>query len=193
MSGFGDQATQLQCEENVIKTTVRSEGRVEGMVGDWEGNGGDEGSEDDWETASLELDLGGIKVSEEGGAEDGTGDAPNDDEDEGWDTPAPVSQPEREEEVRTSTEPMILVDLTKFTSGDVHNKFDRNSNNDPERVRKIRMEIEEDYETFSRNVAHLADRVVIPASQGVYRSALQQLRNDLPGHFFLPVFPPTSK
>ena len=84
-------------------------------------------------------------------------------------------------------EPMIIVDLTQINPN-VHNKFDRNSVNDPEVASAMRKKIEDDYQNYASSYELLVNSTVVPCGSSVWRDALIQLRNDRPGHYFVPIF-----
>ena len=88
-------------------------------------------------------------------------------------------------------EPMIIVDITQINSN-IHSKFDRNSVNNPEEASKLRKKIEcnyEEYATATSNANELiSNGTVIPCGSSVWKDALIQLRNDRPGHYFVPIF-----
>ena len=88
-------------------------------------------------------------------------------------------------------EPMIIVDITQINSN-IHSKFDRNSVNNPEEASKLRKKIEcnyDEYATATSNANELiSNGTVIPCGSSVWKDALIQLRNDRPGHYFVPIF-----
>jgi hypothetical protein len=85
--------------------------------------------------------------------------------------------------------PMILVDLTRLDPK-IHNKFDKNGVNDSTAASALRKEIESKYEAYSGNSKLLAEGVVVPCGTTVWTSAIQRLRDDKPGHYWAPCFPP---
>mmetsp|Transcript_26318 Transcript_26318/g.30291 ORF Transcript_26318/g.30291 Transcript_26318/m.30291 type:complete len:171 (-) Transcript_26318:208-720(-) len=89
------------------------------------------------------------------------------------------------------TDAMIIVDLTLLTNNKIHNRFDRNSCNDPESSRQWKRTIGSEYHQYSSSANLLANGTVIPCGIYVWKSALIQLRNDKAGHYFVPIFPPT--
>ena len=89
-----------------------------------------------------------------------------------------------------SGEPMIIVDITQINSN-IHSKFDRNSVNNPEEASKLRKKIECNYDVYATaaNAYELiSNGTVIPCGSSVWKDALIQLRNDRPGHYFVPIF-----
>jgi hypothetical protein len=104
-------------------------------------------------------------------------------------------------DVRNSTinpndtgEPIIIVDMTtlseRLSLSEIHCRFDPNSVNDVVAVKALRQQIESHYDTYSKNMDYISERVVIPCGSSVYRPALVELRHERPGHFFYPIFPP---
>jgi hypothetical protein len=86
-------------------------------------------------------------------------------------------------------EPMIIVDVTQIDPN-VHSKFDRNSVNDSEAASAIRKKIEGGYTNYAKNGVMISDGTVIPCGSSVWRGALSRLRDERPGHYFVPIFPP---
>jgi hypothetical protein len=102
---------------------------------------------------------------------------------------------EQDEEAATTGEPMIIVDMTMLDPS-IHNRFDQNSVNDPEKASQLRKQIESSYasyEKYAKNAELLANGTVIPCGSSVYRPALIQLRRAKPGHYYCAIFPPTKK
>ena len=87
-------------------------------------------------------------------------------------------------------EPMIIVDMTKLSNGTIHSKFDPNAVNDITAVKVLRRTIEQQYDTYSKNITYLQDRTVIPCGSSVWKDAITVLRKDTVGHYFCPIFPP---
>jgi hypothetical protein len=85
---------------------------------------------------------------------------------------------------------VLLVDFTALSDGAIHNRFDKNAVNDPDAKRAMLKKVEAEYKKYKDDTNMLADGVVHPCAESVYRAALSQLRDDHPGHFFAPVFPP---
>ena len=86
-------------------------------------------------------------------------------------------------------EPMIIVDITQIDPN-IHSKFDRNSVNDPTGASALRKKIEGDYINYAKNNVLISDGTVIPCGSSVWRGALSRLRDERPGHYFVPIFPP---
>jgi len=176
------------------------------------GDGGNDGSDgsDEWGTAELVMPPPSPSPAPEEG--EGTalagiwrGRSGNDGGDRYWANAAPavetvknrtskirdvkgVSQGEEEEAIG---EPMIIVDLTLLSEGAVHSRYDRNSVNDPAAASALRKRIEADYLRYARSeIAMVSDGTVVPCGSSVYRGALARLRDERPGHYFAPVFPP---
>lgn len=89
-------------------------------------------------------------------------------------------------------EPMIIVDITQLNP-DIHSKFDRNSVNKPEEASLLRKIIEQHYKDYAFSNDHLSEGTVIPCGTSVWRAALVRLRDDRPGHYFVPIFAPKCK
>ena len=88
---------------------------------------------------------------------------------------------------------MIIVDMTILSYSAIHNKFDKMSVNDSKAASDLRRKNESKYDTYyAKDALLLADRAVIPCGTTVWRDALVYLRNETPGHYFAPIFPPNS-
>lgn len=86
--------------------------------------------------------------------------------------------------------PMIIVDLTQIDAN-IHSKFDKNSVNDATAASALRKSIESDYNKYAKGSPELlSDGTVIPCGSTVWRDALVRLREERPGHYFAPIFPP---
>ena len=92
--------------------------------------------------------------------------------------------------VRDTSIILILVDLTVLTSGKVHNKFDKFSVNDQDAKKKICDEIASHYNDYANNSQLIMDQTVRHCSGGVWKEALESLRNQYKGHYWFPFFPP---
>ena len=120
-----------------------------------------------------------------------------DDDDEYWqmELKDDKEEPSKKEPIRkleTPSHPMIIVDLTKMNPN-IHSKHDRNSVNDSEAASTLRKSIEADYHTFAKDASRIADGTVLPCASSVWRDALVRLRDERPGHYFVPIFPPVVK
>jgi hypothetical protein len=89
-------------------------------------------------------------------------------------------------------EPMVIVDMSILSNSAIHNKFDKMSVNDSKAASDLRRKIESKYDTYAKDALLLTDRAVIPCGTTVWRDALVYLRNETPGHYFAPMFPPNS-
>ena len=91
-------------------------------------------------------------------------------------------------------EPIIIVDMTilsqRLSLSEIHCRFDPNSVNNVVAVKALRQQIENQYHVYSKNMDYISERVVIPCGSSVYRPALIELRQERPGHYFYPIFPP---
>ena len=88
-------------------------------------------------------------------------------------------------------EPLILVDITTLDP-DVHNRHDKNAVNDVDKASTWRRTIEREYQKYSNDAGMIAAGTVRRCARGVYLAALQQLRDEVPGHYWVAVFPPAS-
>ena len=84
---------------------------------------------------------------------------------------------------------MVIVDITKL-DGNIHSKFDRNSVNDAAAASTMRKRIEDDFSTYAKDSNLLSNGTLIPCGSSVWKNALIRLRNERPGHYFCPIFPP---
>jgi len=101
-------------------------------------------------------------------------------------------QQQQQQEQETESEPMMIVDLTKLSLDAIHSRLDRNSVNDPEAASALRKQVQSNSNDYARNPNHLADGTVIPCSTNVWKDALVRLRDERPGHYFVPIFPTTT-
>ena len=168
-------------------------------------------SDDEWGTAELD-----IPSKSEGNKSKGDGngngdddwdnkgkhlqviDADDDGDDDEWMPKAKISNAPGDTDPKPfnksagpSGNPMILIDLTRLDP-DIHNKFDKNGISDPAAASALRKKIESQYEQYSKDARLLADGTVIPCSTSVWRGAIQRMRDERPGHYFAPIFPPPS-
>jgi hypothetical protein len=51
-------------------------------------------------------------------------------------------------------------------------------------------QIEAEYSKYENDMTLIAQGIVRPCGQCVWRDALAALRDEVPGHFFAPIFPP---
>ena len=84
---------------------------------------------------------------------------------------------------------MLLIDLTRLDPN-IHNKFDKNGVSDSAAASALRKKIESQYEQYSNDAKLLADGTIVPCSTSVWRGAIQRMRDERPGHYFAPIFPP---
>ena len=89
-------------------------------------------------------------------------------------------------------EPMIIIDITQMDP-DIHSKFDRNSVNHPDKASALRKKFEQNYAEYKTCPKLLSEGTVIPCGSSVWRGALVRLRDDRPGHYFVPIFAPKPK
>ena len=101
------------------------------------------------------------------------------------------SSKESTKESAKDGEPMIIVDITNMNP-DIHSKFDRNSVNQPEEASKLRKKMEKNYNDYAFSNDLLSEGTIIPCGSSVWRDALVRLRDDRPGHYFVPIFSPTK-
>ena len=85
---------------------------------------------------------------------------------------------------------LILVDLTVLSSGKIHNRFDKFSVNDQDAKKKICDEKALHYDDYANNSKLIMDQTVRHCSGGVWKEALESLRNQYKGHYWFPFFPP---
>jgi len=99
-----------------------------------------------------------------------------------------TTQQQQRQQEEAGGEPMIIVDITQMDP-EIHSKFDRNSVNHPEKASALRKKLEKNYDEYKSCHKLLSEGTVIPCGSSVWRSALVRLRDDRPGHYFVPVFP----
>ena len=100
--------------------------------------------------------------------------------------PAPAPAP-----VVVDDKPLILVNFTALSGGNIHNKFDPNACNDPEAKSALAKQISADYARYASDASLIASGDVRASGSSCWRAALAELRKERPGQFFAPVFPPT--
>ena len=103
--------------------------------------------------------------------------------------PPPKQQPTTAQALTESSETMILVDMTELDSN-IHSRFDKNSVSDPVAASAWRKKLEVEYATYSKDASMISNGTIIPCGSTVWRDALVQLRQQRPGHYFAPIFPP---
>lgn len=120
-----------------------------------------------------------------------SGDNNDDVGDDYWEVEKTIEEDAKPEVKNTVEEgqPMIIVDITKMNP-EIHSKFDRNSVNKPEEASALRKKIEKNYNDYAFSSELLAEGTIIPCGSSVWRDALVRLRDDKPGHYFVPIFPP---
>ena len=147
---------------------------------------------DDWATE----DLPPLPVRSTGINDDVVAATNDDDDDESeWQTKLPepavlVAAGDEQDVAQKEGSPMIIMDMTKFSKGTIHSKFDPNAVNDPIAVKALRKQVESDYCKYAEDALLIADRTVIPCGSTVWRPALVNLRVEQKGHYFCPIFPP---
>ena len=86
--------------------------------------------------------------------------------------------------------PLILVDFTALSDGRIHNRFDKHSVNDPDAKRELANKIGAAYVQYSGDAELIARGSVRPCANSTWRQALATLRDEVPGHYWAPIFPP---
>ena len=100
--------------------------------------------------------------------------------------PAPAPAP-----VVVDDKPLILVNFTKLSNGQIHNKFDPNACNDPEAKSALAKQVSAEYQRYASDASLIASGDVRASGTSCWRAALAELRKERPGQFFAPVFPPS--
>ncbi len=157
---------------------------------------------DDWAKDELP-DLPLLSVVPMPSNQSTTDEVVEDDEDSGWEQKiAPIvnkninvmDNDRTDNDIIDTGEPIIIVDMTtlsqRLSLSEIHCRFDPNSVNDVVAVKALRQQIENHYDAYSKNMDYISERVVIPCGSSVYRPALVELRQERPGHYFYPIFPP---
>mmetsp|Transcript_134017 Transcript_134017/g.387863 ORF Transcript_134017/g.387863 Transcript_134017/m.387863 type:complete len:154 (-) Transcript_134017:139-600(-) len=123
-------------------------------------------------------------------------DNPGNEDEDYWKVEPKEEEPPKEDppkkKTETTSEPMIIVDITQIDAN-IHSKFDKNAVNDSAAASALRKRIESDYDAYSKDATMIADGTVIPCGSTVWRDALVRLRDERPGHYFAPIFPPKKK
>ncbi len=118
-----------------------------------------------------------------------------DDDEDYWNIDIQKEEPVQEDlpkKAERPSEPMIIVDLTMIDPN-IHSKYDRNSVNDAQAASALRKSIELDYPKYSKDALRISDGTILPCASTVWRDALMRLRDERPGHYFVPIFPPKMK
>jgi len=157
----------------------------------------DDDDDDDWDTVGD--DLPEPPAAADSVQQDPDTTAPDDNDEEGWETPlvtetgaaTALSNPSKPTDDKDTN--MFLVDLTQLSKGEIHNRNDVHSVNDPDAVHTWRKRLQEaPLSDYAQNPDYLADATVIPCSSGVWKAALPTLRKERPGHYIIPIFPSTK-
>lgn len=90
----------------------------------------------------------------------------------------------------SSGPPVLLVDLTDLTGGELHNRFDKFACNDPEAKARWSKKIATDFEGYLHNEELISRGVVHVTTNRGWKDLLSRLRDEKLGHFFCPVFSP---
>ena len=154
-------------------------------------------SEDDWETADVpegtfvKVDSAAIEAAEAEAAAAKARAREEARKEEAVKRAADAKRAEEEAARRERGErPMILVDFTALDPN-IHNRADKHAVNDVDAASALRRRIESEYSTFANDAKLVAAGTVRACSQGVYRAALAELRDQHPGHYWAACFPPT--
>jgi hypothetical protein len=102
---------------------------------------------------------------------------------------ANTADPQHAKEEDDVGNPMIIVDMTQIDAN-IHSKFDKNSVSDSDAASALRKKIEAVYDQYAKHATRISDGTVIPCGSSVWRGALMRLRDERPGHYFAPIFPP---
>lgn len=85
---------------------------------------------------------------------------------------------------------VIVADFTVLSDGAIHNKFDKNAVNDPDAKRELGKQIEKDFLRYRDDESLLGSGAVRLCEESAWKETVQRLRDEQPGHFFAPIFPP---
>ena len=145
---------------------------------------------DEWGAEELVIPPNGLNVNvDNNNNDDGPGDGY-------WEVEKTVKKDDETKECNQESseggEPMIIADITQMNP-DIHSKFDRNSVNKPEEASVLRKKIEKNYNEYAFSSELLSEGTIIPCGTSVLRDALVRLRDDRPGHYFVPIFAPKTK
>lgn len=149
---------------------------------------------DEWGVEELVIPPDGQKADVDNNGKDDE----NDLGDDYWEVEKPVkpvqqdTESNEEQQAAEGGEPMIIVDITHMDPN-IHSKFDRNSVNQPEEASALRKKIEKNYKDYAFSNELLAEGTIVPCGTSVWRDALVRLRDDRPGHYFVPIFAPNTK
>lgn len=147
---------------------------------------------DDWGLEELIIPPDGQKTDVGKNGKDDE----NDFGDDYWEVEKSVQQDtktkDKQQEVSESGSSMIIVDITQMNPN-IHSKFDRNSVNQPEQASVLRKNIEKKYEDYAFSNVLLSEGTIVPCGTSVWKDALVRLRDDRPGHYFVPIFAPKIK
>ena len=86
--------------------------------------------------------------------------------------------------------PLLLIDFTVLSNGEIHNKNDINSVNNPDAKRIMLKQCTVNFVKYRDDTKLIETGTVRSCGQSVWRDALQELRREHVGHFWAPVFPP---
>ena len=146
-------------------------------------------SDDEWGAAELDIPDRSKKANQTQEHDEAAAD---DDDDDEWMSKTPASSSHTSSDAKDDGggKPMLLIDLTRLDPN-IHNKFDKNGVSDSAAASALRKKIESQYEQYSNDAKLLADGTIVPCSTSVWRGAIQRMRDERPGHYFAPIFPPS--
>ena len=87
-----------------------------------------------------------------------------------------------------ATPSVIIVDFTTLSTGAVHNRFDKAAVNDPGAKRALQSRIEAAFTKYATDSALLSAGTVRPTTDADWKTSVQALREQVPGHFWAPVW-----